>query len=233
MRIIAISDHHRKRLPLPGGDVLIHAGDLGGWGSELEVCDELRWIANQPHEHKIYVPGNHDWFVYENRMLAREFCESLGIKLLIDESHDIDGVRFYGSPWTPPFGDWAFMRDAERMKLYWEAVMLAETKPIDILITHGPPRGILDDCPGGPAGCPVLREAVRDLQPAFHLFGHIHEGHSRAMSVDWGGTYTEFLNVAVLDGKYQFTDGKVFCISLGQRGTEYEGWTWGRIEASN
>jgi Icc-related predicted phosphoesterase len=47
---------------------------------------------------------------------------------------------------------------------------------IDILITHGPPSGILDVSihNGLNVGCAFLRKAVLKIQPKVHIFGHIH-----------------------------------------------------------
>ena len=53
---------------------------------------------------------------------------------------------------------------------------------IDILITHGPPKGILDVTADMDAGEPVhvgfrsLRRHVRErIKPKLHAFGHIHD----------------------------------------------------------
>jgi Icc-related predicted phosphoesterase len=98
---------------------------------------------------------------------------------LEDDEVTIDGVRFYGSPWTPVFFDWAFMkkRGADIAEV-WKKI----PQGLDVLITHGPPQGILDDAAsyrgggGEPshAGCADLRARVRFVKPKLHFFGHIH-----------------------------------------------------------
>jgi len=51
-------------------------------------------------------------------------------------------------------------------------------------MTHGPPKGILDWCPGGSVGCENLLQALRRVKPIMHCFGHIHEG-SGIEIIDW------------------------------------------------
>lgn len=55
---------------------------------------------------------------------------------------------------------------------------------VDIVMTHGPPRGVLDECAGGNVGCPNLLRAMERVRPMLHCFGHIHEGHGVEI-VDW------------------------------------------------
>lgn len=60
---------------------------------------------------------------------------------------------------------------------------------VDILVTHGPPYGILDRN----AGCKELRNYVMAAQPRFHFFGHIHEEAGKTHRV--GGS--SFINACV------------------------------------
>ncbi|PYI36505.1 hypothetical protein BP00DRAFT_421451 [Aspergillus indologenus CBS 114.80] len=63
---------------------------------------------------------------------------------------------------------------------------IPDGQAIDIVITHGPPYGILDHV--GPdhvsVGCEHLYRAVRRARPRLHVFGHIHEGYG-AMRREW------------------------------------------------
>ncbi len=204
MRIVAIADTHQfhDELHLPDGDVLVCAGDVGRAGDEEEIDGFLRWFVTMPHRHKIFVPGNHDGCleVGDPALFRHRYPN---VTMLIDEACVIDGVRFWGSPWTPTFFDWAFMRDrgpplAER----W-ALIPDDTQ---VLITHGPPKGVLDDVSRYRArvigsdgvasdddvvagdedlvGCADLMTRVRQVRPALHLFGHIH---SQRGAVNDGG----------------------------------------------
>ena len=62
-RIVCISDTHglHRKVAVPGGDLLIHAGDFMRTGTSLEeIADFNGWLGEQPHPHKIVVAGNHD-----------------------------------------------------------------------------------------------------------------------------------------------------------------------------
>jgi len=87
----------------------------------------------------------------------------------------IEGVKFYGSPWQPRFFDWAFNLDrGEEIKKKWDLIPM----DTDVLITHGPPYGILDlTHEGEKVGCEELMKAVLRVQPKIHIFGHIHEAY--------------------------------------------------------
>ena len=96
----------------------------------------------------------------------------------MDSLIDVNGLKIYGSPWTPEFGNWAFMKNRWNMPYVWEKI----PDEIDILITHGPPNGVLDvvqsfDKSISNVGCSYLREMVFKIKPKIHAFGHIHEGY--------------------------------------------------------
>ena len=175
MRIVCVSDTHMQhsRMVVPDGDVLIHAGDSTGRGSEMEILSVNTWLGTLPHKHKILIAGNHDWLFQKSPNLARALI--IHATYLQDEEVTIDGVRFYGSPWQPWFFDWAFnlQRGAEIAEK-WKLI----PDGIDVLITHGPPHGILDRAPGDRVvGCEELRKVVDRIKPQLHVFGHIHSSY--------------------------------------------------------
>jgi Icc-related predicted phosphoesterase len=94
---------------------------------------------------------------------------------LQDEPVEIEGLKFYGSPWQPWFLDWAFnLERGESLRKVWARI----PEDTDVLVTHGPPHGILDRTTRGePVGCEDLRARVEELRTPLHLFGHIHEGY--------------------------------------------------------
>lgn len=194
MRIVCISDTHslHDRVALPDGDVLVHAGDLSRRGAEADVRAFDAWLARQPHRHKVVIAGNHD-FCFERRADARTWITAA--HYLEDSGVELDGVRFWGSPWQPRFFDWAFNLDrGAPLREKW-ALVPAGT---DVLLTHGPPAGILDRCADGrEVGCADLLAAVRQLRPRLHVFGHIHEAYGR---VDDG---TIFVNACMCNLEYQ------------------------------
>lgn len=174
MRIVAVADTHlfHEELTVPAGDVFVHAGDMCRAGTRKEFALAASWIAALPHRTKIVVPGNHDWFFAEHEEAA---CELLGVGVtcLRDSGTTVEGVDVWGSPWQPDFNAWAFNLPrgaalAERWALIPDAT--------DVLVTHGPPRGIGDHSSvGGRQGCEDLLSRVRVVRPRLHLFGHIHE----------------------------------------------------------
>lgn len=195
-RLVVISDTHglHEGFTLPYGDILIHAGDMTEHGSLRGVRAFDQWLGRLPHPKKIVIAGNHD-FCFEDESAEARSSLTNGI-YLEDEAVMVDGLKFWGSPWTPKFFDWAFMRQpGEEMRNVW-AQIPADT---DILITHGPPKGRLDLTEEGErAGCVDLLEAVRRTKPKVHIFGHIHEG--RGIEKQEGVT---FINASSVSTNYR------------------------------
>ncbi len=93
----------------------------------------------------------------------------------------IDPLKIYGSPWQPEFYNWAFnLPIGPKLQEKWQAI----PTEVDILITHGPPKGIRDKAPSGyDCGCPLLREEIMNrIKPRLHVFGHIHDGYGKSLS---------------------------------------------------
>lgn len=197
MRIVALSDTHGKQeqLQVPDGDLLIFAGDCSSRGEEWEVAAFLKWFAGQPHRHKVMIAGNHDFLFEEDAIRSRELIPE-GIIYLNDSGVTIEGVSIWGSPITPRFFDWAFNRDrGQQIEKYWQQI----PNGTDILITHGPPVGILDRTTrGDTTGCEDLMHHVERVRPKLHVFGHIHEGYGM---VEKNGT--RFVNACNLDERYR------------------------------
>lgn len=202
MRLVCISDTHNthKALRLPEGDVLIHAGDATGQGLSTEVESFLAWFATQPHRHKILVAGNHDWlFQRHPGMAAQLLAVHPGITYLEDSGVEIEGVKFWGSPWQPWFCDWAFNlpRQGDALREVWNKV------PVDtaVLITHGPPFGVLDQIHDGPhLGCEELKVRLAAVLPRVHVFGHIHHSYGVGRS-----KATVYVNACSCDEDYRPT----------------------------
>ena len=228
-KITFISDTHGKHdqivtskslrkndqpLDLPGGDILIHAGDFmnSGW-NEMEAIMFFKWFDEiNNYDTKILIAGNHDRWAENN---PEEFKGILTgyktIEYLQDEECVLyydgpngdmpeENIRIYGSPWQPEFFDWAFNlpRHGEEMKAKWDAI----PDNTDILVTHGPPFGYLD-IPGGQTtlrvGCEMLRHRVDEIHPKIHVFGHIHGSAGYYFN-----GHTHFINAAVLDEQYRY-----------------------------
>lgn len=148
-----------------------------------------------PHQHKIVIAGNHDW-PFEREAVAAQAALA-GVTYLQDQSVTVSGWKVYGSPWQPAFMNWAFNlpRSSPELAEKW-ALIPADT---DILVTHGPPHGILDRVKyGANVGCELLRDRVAAIKPALHCFGHIHEAFGQERHHD-----TLFVNAAMVNLQYQ------------------------------
>lgn len=191
MRLICLADTHNQHhdIAIPEGEILIHAGDCTDGGTRNETENFLEWLSSQPHKHKILVPGNHD-FYFEKPENLKNVPEN--IHLLIDKEVEIEGIHIWGSPVTPGIGNWAFNRERGRhIKKHWD--LIPETT--DLLITHTPPYGILDQIGSGlKLGCEELSEILNIVQPKYHLFGHIH--YSSGSTTRSGIRY---FNLSILD----------------------------------
>lgn len=192
MRFVALSDTHgfHPRIEVPDGDVLLHAGDCTNQGRLHELEDFNRFLEGLPHTHKVVIAGNHD-FCFERQ--PEESAQILtAATYLLDGAVEIEGIKIYGSPWQPEFFDWAFnLPRGPELARKWAAI----PGDTDILMTHGPPQGILDETSAGDAvGCADLLERLADLSVKVHLFGHIHEGYGEEVR---GGT--RYLNASILD----------------------------------
>jgi Icc-related predicted phosphoesterase len=206
MKLVLMSDTHMSHhdLVVPDGDVLVHAGDItfGPKGHEpLSMYESFnRWLGTLPHQYKIVIPGNHDCLAERRPDLIKQTMTNC--HFLIDEEFVIDGVKFYGLPWTPRFFDWAFNADGEKMQEMCDKIP-TKTK---VLITHGPPFGILDLTPRtGHAGSMVLYDAiVNRIKPELVVFGHIHSGYGTIKA----GEIT-FVNASIVDEQYMNANSPV------------------------
>ncbi len=195
--MLFISDTHGQHhnLNLPPTDILIHAGDISKRGGLNEVLDFLDWFVQQEATHKIFIAGNHDFFFERASEAEVKAILPGSITYLHNSGVEINGLKIWGSPITPWFYDWAFNRQrGVDINKYWQRI----PDDIDMLITHGPPFGIMDRTHRNEeVGCEDLLRKVQEIQPKLHVFGHIHEGYG-VKQLD-GTTY---INASVLDVKY-------------------------------
>ena len=196
LRLVCLSDLHslKPACPIPDGDVLIIAGDVCGHGTLDEIQAFDAFLADLPHPCKVLIAGNHDWpFARAPDQAGRLIKHALYLQ---DSGIDIHGIKFWGSPWQPFFCNWAFNlpRGAPLAKVW--AKIPSDT---DVLITHGPPYGILDRIYNGEhVGCEDLRAALTRVRPKIHVFGHVHESYG--VQEQDGTTY---INASICDGRYR------------------------------
>lgn len=187
MRILCLSDthgmHHQINVP-QDCDLLLFSGDMSNLGKPQEIHAFARWLHELPYkkEQIVCIAGNHDWLFEKEpgyaMMILEDVCHYLQDEYLYLGDHLI-----YGSPWQPAFCSWAFNleRGGEDLRRRWAMIPDDTT----ILLTHGPPHGILDQTPphvvqgevreGESVGCKLLRDRISSLESLkLHVFGHIH-----------------------------------------------------------
>jgi Icc-related predicted phosphoesterase len=192
MRVVCISDTHElhRELNVPPGDLLLHAGDFTFFGRDKQaILDFNEWLGELPHPHKVITCGNHEYAFETNSGLRKLITNAT---LLLNESTTVGRVRVWGSPLTPHFhGAFGKSNAAERAQVY-DSI----PNDSDIVITHGPPFGILDSAEEypGPSGDSELRRAILRVKPILHVFGHAHGGYGVLQTRN-----TCFVNAALCD----------------------------------
>jgi Icc-related predicted phosphoesterase len=213
MKIWHISDTHTYHdlLKIPNGiDTVIHSGDCSNprdpYNNEPEVREFIDWYKELPIKNKIYVAGNHDTSI-EKRLVTKQDFEDNNIIYLENDYITIDGIKIFGSPHTPQFGNWAFMKDRTKLERFWR---LAIDDYADIVVTHGPPKGALDKSYDRNnlmemCGDKSLLNRIFEIEPKLSLFGHIHSNKDiiNAGTLKFGDKQTIFSNGSVVtDGKF-------------------------------
>ncbi|MBX9879955.1 MAG: metallophosphatase domain-containing protein [Candidatus Obscuribacterales bacterium] len=206
MKIVIVSDTHNRlsEVKIPDGDILIHCGDFSMAGNAEEFEQFARDMEELPHKYKIVIAGNHELLFEAQPMNARGILR--GVTYLQDEAIEIEGLKIYGSPWQPEFGNWAFNlpRNSPLLMQVWEKI----PRDVNVLITHTPPHGILDKTREKKSvGCEVLRQRLKDLRSVkLHCFGHIHPAYGKKRIGD-----TLFVNAAIVDDKYKPANQPISC----------------------
>jgi len=215
MKILHISDTHAFHGFYPmdrfeGINLVIHSGDcsnyMNPYKNKEEVLNFLEWYKNVPVANKIYVAGNHDTSIEKGLVTKSDFTDN-GIIYLENEGTEIEGLKIWGSPHTPSFGNWAFMKARHKLHSVWENI----PDDTDILIVHGPPKGIrdlsfnrehvLEYC-----GCSALLKRCKKLNLKLMCFGHIHNSED----VETNQGVSEYANIngiysnaaCVFDGRF-------------------------------
>lgn len=212
IRITFMSDTHNKHkhIPskyLPGGDLLIHAGDCSSRGYEHEIREFCKWFNDVPgYTHKLFIAGNHDWGFQDNSIKVAEIVKFYkNITYLQDELYVMGddystAIKIYGSPWQPEFYNWAFNlpKGGWELQQKWDDI----TEDADIVITHGPAYGYVDMVIGRyeHLGCELLDARLKKIKPSIHVCGHIHSGHGYTSNEN-----THYINASVLNEQYEFS----------------------------
>lgn len=224
MKIIAISDTHNQHLFIDRNikdikaDILIHSGDGSNqknpYLNENELRNVLEWMSSLKHiKYKIYVPGNHDTS-FEKGLIKKYNYPN--IIFLMDQTITLtkinwygkkESVKIFGSPFTPTFGTgWAYNCNRQKIHKHWDLIH----KDTDIIITHGPPKYILDhtyDFDGTitNVGDKTLLNIILEIQPTYHIFGHLHDEkdiYNHGIKHLGNKCKTTFVNASIVDLKH-------------------------------
>jgi Icc-related predicted phosphoesterase len=204
VRFVAISDTHcrHRSLRLPKGDVLLHAGDVSYRSSRQEIIDFLDWFGKQPFTHKIFIAGNHDFFFEREKMDSIRQMLPESVYYLKDEALLVQGIKIWGSPYTPWFFRWAFNKTRGiALAKHWNNI----PSDTDLLLTHGPAYGVLDQVVNEQhAGDLDLLKKIVEVKPRVHVCGHIHEAYGTTKRFG-----IKFINACMLNESYELTNKPV------------------------
>ena len=226
LKLVLLSDTHgfHRKVKIPPGDVLIHCGDFTSHGREADVRDFNEWVGTVPCPVRLCIAGNHDWamtrfkhdqFNHYGSVFSRDRQAELtsNFTYLCDSGITIEGIKFWGSPVTPQFCDWAFMLDGDSNRAHhWKRI----PDDTNVLITHGPARGILDaNVRGELCGDEQLRQRAGQLAGLkLHCSGHIHESYNSKDVVNiadyaHSGNSYYAVNCSILDEHYSIKNKPV------------------------
>lgn len=219
LKVVLLSDthgHHRELTDLPDGDLLVFAGDLTYFGQRDQVVDFNGWLGTLPHRHKVVVAGNHDGTWRHQKGNAKDVVSIADLPSLLTNAHYLQDsgfsfrtggggeggrdVHVWGSPWQPQYPGFetyrrpgrSGKRDKSTIADRWKLVPDDTT----VLVTHTPPRGVMD---GGGRGCADLASRIERLGSLRMVaFGHFHE-YGTVMDRD-GLIY---VNCAITNGDYR------------------------------
>lgn len=207
-------------------DLIIFSGDESN--SPLphfnfnEFTNFFFWFKSVPVKHKIFVAGNHSTAISHGLIERKLFIDN-NIRHLNDSYHTIDGITFYGSPYTPTYGtQWVYNRARDKLDRLWKTV-----EPVDVLITHGPPKNILDTTINRKNNIEIVgdvalyKNIVNRINPLLHCFGHVHntKGILNSGVKTIANCRTIFSNASVVeDGKFDkiISHGNLFEIDKGK-----------------
>lgn len=227
LKIWCISDTHGQedKLNVPDNiDMVCHAGDMGTFKNpnmnEPVIRKFINWYKSLDIKYKLVCAGNHDSSIESGLIIKSDFGDIIYGE---HETIEVAGLKIFLSPYTPSFNQWAFNVKRNRLDDYWKDI----PTDTDVLITHGPPMGILDLTESGledykyaPTGqfpptegnklsihCgdkALLNHSLR-VCPKIHLFGHIHNESLNKNSgiFQLPDCRIKFINASVVDLDYK------------------------------
>lgn len=169
-------------------------------GRQNELTDFAKWFDKQPAKHLVWIPGNHSVGFAAQYPSSEQWIKAYSPRtnILMNSDITLEGLKIWGSPVTPWFHNWAYnMGRGAEIKKVWDKI----PSDTSIVVTHGPPYGILDIVPRGyveeHVGCEELMKRMLEIKPKLHIFGHIHEGYGQQQFQD-----TLYINASSVDERY-------------------------------
>lgn len=199
MIIDCISDLHGYYPKLEGGDLLIVAGDLTARDSENELALFDYWLSSQKYSAKIVIAGNHDNVLKEKRLKLQfgTYFEDSGCSF--------NGFNMWGTPWSlwfPGINPRCTAFTGSEEDLAEKHALIPDDT--DILISHSPMYGILDQAAHGYlCGSRSLRDAVDRVKPRLLVCGHIHEQGGKQLMYKHSGPNTWCVNASYVNERYE------------------------------
>ena len=245
MKICHISDTHNKHneVQVPECDVVVFTGDVGGRTNLVELTKFLIWFEKLPAKVKIIIAGNHDicldkkWvdkqksvgsiehmFARQHFEDAKKMIEIYEVVYLNETEYVYEGVKFFGSPYSPSFhrDNWVFNADrGAEIKKKWDKI----PKDTNVLLTHSPAFGVLDMVSiegrtdwhiDGHVGCQDLKLTIfnRLTDLKLHCSGHIHSNYGVVLEKISNRRSVLFSNGAVVDNGYNVLINKPLIIEI-------------------
>ena len=199
-----LSDTHcrHNEIPtehLPGGDILVHTGDFTNNGSLPQCTEFFNWFSSQTqYKHRIFIAGNHDQLAESDSSLFKSLVPKNCI-YLENSGITLEGLKFWGTPVTAKFCNWAFNRSTEELAYYFSVI------PCDtgILLTHGGPKHFLQVLEDGlDVGMKELYERLIDFADLkVNAFGHVHHSFGHKIIGE-----AHFINSAICGENYRVTN---------------------------
>src|SRR5690349_7369495 len=187
VRVLAVADERSDALcgkvAALAPDLVLAAGDLP-W-------DYLEFLASATDAPVLFVPGNHDEALPASGLhRSGQFlragmpCEPprpVGCRSVDLDVVDAAGLRVAGlggcvryRPGPNQYSQREYHRRARRLLRRVGRLRRRLPGPVDVLLTHAPPRGLGDEDDRPHVGIDALHPLLERLHPRWHLHGHIH-----------------------------------------------------------
>jgi Icc-related predicted phosphoesterase len=211
-------------LMLIGGDICPAHDHYNWFQREWLSTVFVAWVNSLPFKDKaskvVFIGGNHDCYLDEEpnpnegySSIYTDVIKPCGGRLVYlqddeyifekeTENGEIESLKIYGTPWCKLFGRWWFMRDNEKLAQLYSNI----PEDLDILLTHDAPdiqgcgKITMGPWAGENAGNKVLAKAIKEKEPKYVFFGHIHSAPHTLTKVYKKDTHIRC--VSILDESY-------------------------------